>query len=251
MNPIPVPTETVAPHGATNAYVVGDVLVDPPGRTDELDRTVAENDVEHVLVTHAHPDHVGAVAHYAETCGATVWARQGRETRFEHATGIAPDETFREGTKIGSLTAIETPGHAPDHVALADDDGAEILAGDLVVAEGSVMVAAGEGDLRAYLTSLRRLYARNPAVLYPGHGPVIDQPRETIRRLIDHRLAREKRVRSAVLSGAKTLDEITDSAYNKDISGVREFAEQTVAAHLEKLAVEGDLRWDDERAVPQ
>ncbi|GAA0244483.1 MBL fold metallo-hydrolase [Haladaptatus pallidirubidus] len=249
MNPISVPTETVAPHRTTNAYVVGSVLIDPAGRTDELDRTVAKNDVEHVLVTHTHPDHVGAVSHFADTCDATVWARRGREARFENATGLTPDETFREGTKVGSLTVIETPGHARDHVALAGSDG--IIAGDLVVAEGSVMVAAGEGDLRAYLTSLRRLYARNPDALYPGHGPVIDHPRKTIRRLIDHRLARERRVRSAVRSGARTLEDITDSAYDKDVSAVREFAERTVAAHLEKLAVEGDVNWDGERAVPQ
>ncbi|WP_435152731.1 MBL fold metallo-hydrolase [Haladaptatus sp. DFWS20] len=249
MNPIPVPTDTAAPHGTTNAYVVGSVLVDPAGRTDELDRSVEENEIEHVLVTHTHPDHVGGVAHYAEACDATVWARQGREGRFETATGLTSDETFREGTEIGSLTVIETPGHAPDHVALEGRDG--VLAGDLAVKEGSVMVAAGEGDLRAYLTSLRRLYARNPDALYPGHGPVIDEPRETIRRLIEHRRTREKRVRSAVLSGASTLGEITDSAYEKDISGVREFAERTVAAHLEKLAVEGDVDWNGERAVPQ
>ncbi|WP_266075942.1 MBL fold metallo-hydrolase [Haladaptatus caseinilyticus] len=249
MNLIPVPTDTVAPHGTTNAYVVGSVLVDPAGRTDELDRIVEQSDIEHVLVTHTHPDHVGAVAHYAEACDATVWARQGRETRFEAAAGVTPERTFRGGTKIDSLTVIETPGHAPDHVAL--ERNGEILVGDLAIEEGSVMIAAGEGDLRAYLTSLRRLYARNPETLYPGHGPVIGQPRTTVRRLIEHRLRREKTVREAVAAGARTLEEITDSAYDKDISGVREFAERTVAAHLEKLAVEGDVRWDGERAVPQ
>ncbi|WP_227355258.1 MBL fold metallo-hydrolase [Haladaptatus salinisoli] len=247
MNPIPVPTDTLSPHGATNAYVVENVLVDPAGRTDELDRAV--DDVDHVVVTHAHPDHVGGVAHYADACDATVWGRAGRENRLEALTGITPDRTVREGTAVGPLTVVETPGHAPDHVALAVGD--EMLSGDLVVAEGSVVVAAGEGDLRAYLTSLRRLYARNPSALYPGHGPVIDDPRATIRRVIDHRLAREEQVRAAVRGGARTVAEVTDAAYDKDISAVREFAERTVAAHLEKLAVEGDVTWDGERAAPQ
>jgi endoribonuclease LACTB2 len=248
VNPIPVPTETLAPHGETNAYVVDTVLVDPAGRTGELDRTVEENDVEHVVLTHAHPDHVGGVAHYADTCDATVWARRGREERFERATGVTPDRTFREGTTVGPLTVIETPGHAPDHVAFVADDG--IIAGDLAVAEGSVVVAAGEGDVRAYLTSLRRLHAKNPAALYPGHGPVIENPRRVIRRLIDHRLRREERVLDAVRGGAETLSSVTDAAYDKDISGVREFAERTVAAHLEKLAVETKVDWDGERAHP-
>ena len=248
----PVPVDTFAPGGTTNAYLLGDadgaetILVDPAGRTDDLDRAVEASDVAHVLVTHAHPDHVGGVAHYADETGATVWARAGREDRFEAATGVAPDRTFREGTTVGPATVMETPGHAPDHVALITDAG--VLTGDLVVAEGSVVVGADEGDVRAYLTSLRRLYARNPDRLYPGHGPEIDDPRATLERLIRHRLDREAKVLAAVRGGATAMDEILDAAYDKDLSGVRDLARSTVAAHLEKLAVEGKVSWDGEAA---
>ncbi len=249
---VPVPTETLSPHGVTNAYLVGRepaVLVDPAGRTDALDRAVDGREVDHVLVTHAHPDHVDEVAHYAETCEATVWARAGRESRFERATGVAPDRTFREGTGVGPATVMETPGHAPDHVALVA--GEAVLAGDLVVAEGSVLVGADEGDLRAYLASLRRLYARDPGRLHPGHGPAIDDPRARIERLLAHRLDRESKVLAAVRGGACTLDAVTDAAYEKDVSDVREAARRTVAAHLEKLAVERAVRWDGRRAAPR
>jgi glyoxylase-like metal-dependent hydrolase (beta-lactamase superfamily II) len=247
---VPIPTETLSPDGTTNAYLLGRegaVLVDPAARSDALDRAVAERDVAHVLVTHTHPDHVGAVAHYAEACGATVWARAGREARFERATGIAPDRTFRDGTAVGPATVIATPGHAPDHVALVANG--TVLAGDLVVAEGSVLIDADEGDLRAYLASLRRLYARNPDRLSPGHGPEIDDPRATVERLVRHRLDREASVLAAVRDGARTLDEITDAAYEKDVSGVRDAARRTVAAHLEKLAVERKVTWDGSRAA--
>ncbi|WP_137283583.1 MBL fold metallo-hydrolase [Halorussus salinisoli] len=248
---VSVPTETLAPTGATNAYVLGRgdaLLVDPAGRTDELDAAVESRDVGHVLVTHAHPDHVGAVAHYADACDATVWARAGREERFERATGIAPDRTFREGTAIAGATVLETPGHAPDHVALAADG--TMLTGDLVVSAGSVVVGADEGDVRAYLTSLRRLYARNPDRLCPGHGPTIDDPRTEIERLLRHRLDREAKILDAVHDGATALDEILDAAYEKDLSGVRELARSTTAAHLDKLAVEGKVEWDGDRARP-
>jgi len=247
---VPIPTETLSPDGTTNAYLLGRegaVLVDPAARSDALDRAVAERDVAHVLVTHTHPDHVGAVAHYAEACGATVWARAGREARFERATGIAPDRTFRDGTAVGPATVMATPGHAPDHVALVANG--TVLAGDLVVAEGSVLVDPDEGDLRAYLASLRRLYARNPDRLSPGHGPEIDDPRATVERLVRHRLDREASVLAAVRDGARTLDEITDAAYEKDVSGVRDAARRTVAAHLEKLAVERKVTWDGSRAA--
>ncbi|WP_435179869.1 MBL fold metallo-hydrolase [Halorussus sp. AFM4] len=248
---VSVPTGTLAPTGATNAYVLGRddaLLVDPAARTDDLDAAVEARDVGHVLVTHTHPDHVGAVARYEDACDATVWARAGREARFEDATGVAPDRTFREGTEIAGATVVETPGHAPDHVGLVV--GETMVTGDLAVAEGSVVVGADEGDLRAYLTSLRRVHARNPDRLLPGHGPVIDDPRGTVERLIRHRLDREARVLAAVRDGAATLDEVVDAAYDKDVSDVRDLARSTTAAHLEKLDVEGKVEWDGQRARP-
>ena len=239
---------TRAPSGETNAYVVdGELLVDPADRTDELDGIAAT--VDHVALTHHHPDHTGGVAAYADSHDLTVWARAGREPAFEAATGVAPDRTFREGTALpGGVTVVETPGHAPEHVAFDTGDG--VLVGDLAVVEGSVVVGAPEGDMRAYLSSLRRVHARNPGRLYPGHGPVIGEPRETCRRLIDHRLDRERRVLAAVAGGAETLDAVVDTAYEKDVSAVRDLALATARAHLEKLAVEGRVRWDGERARP-
>jgi len=250
---VSVPVETRAPTGETAAYVIGSdpaLLVDPAAATERLDAVADRQQVGHVAVTHHHPDHVGAVARYAERHDATVWARTGREEPFETATGVAPHRTFREGTTIptgdGTVRVLDTPGHAPEHVAFAHGD--TMACGDLAVAEGSVAVAAPEGDLRAYLTSLRRMHALAPAQLLPGHGPVIDEVRPTVERLIAHRLARERRVLAAVDGGARTVEDVCDGAYEKDLTGVRDLAEATVRAHLEKLAVEGRVRWDGVRA---
>lgn len=257
---VAVPTATLAPDGRTNAYLVGAdgaILVDPAERTEALDSAAERRGVNHIVVTHTHADHVGAVADYAETFDATVWARSGREDRFERATDVSPDETLREGTVIRAgngqqVAIIETPGHAPDHVAVSVEDGDRptVLAGDLVVSTGSVFVG-DEGDMRAYLTSLRRLYARDPAALLPGHGPRVDSPRATLRRLLDHRLDREARVLAAVRGGSRSVDDILDAAYDKDISDVRSFAAQTVGAHLRKLSVEGKVVWDGTVASPR
>lgn len=266
VTPIPVPVPTLAPGGTTNAYLVGEersLLVDPPAASEELDDAVDDGGVAHVAVTHTHPDHVGAVARYAERTGATVWARRGREGRFEHATGLLPDRTFVEGTPIpvdgGAATVLDVPGHAVDHVAFAvpardgvrserADPGGRpreaILCGDVAVAEGSVVVGAPEGDMRAYLTALRRLRARDPATLYPGHGRTIDDPRATLDRLVQHRLRRERRVLAAVGGGASDLDGVLDRAYDKDLSGVRDLARATVRAHVEKLARAGRFAWN-------
>jgi glyoxylase-like metal-dependent hydrolase (beta-lactamase superfamily II) len=173
-----------------------------------------------------------------------VWARRGREGRFETAAGVVPDRTFGEGERVSDLTVLDTPGHAPDHVAFEADTG--VVSGDLALAAGSVAVAAPEGDMRAYLVALRRLLARDPPRLYPGHGPVVDDPRATIRRLYAHRLDRERRIEAAVRAGAESVEAVLDAAYDRDLSGVRDLAAATARAHLDKLAVEGRVWIDPE-----
>ncbi|MXV61062.1 MBL fold metallo-hydrolase [Natronorubrum sp. JWXQ-INN-674] len=252
-----VPVATRAPTGETNAYLLGRdpaVLVDPAARTDVLDRLVDERSVEHILLTHTHPDHVGAVSAYAEETAATVWARYGRTDRFVDATGTEPDRTVKPGRTIplgdDSVRIRDAPGHAPDHIAIEVGRDGPILCGDCAVREGSVVVGAPEGDMRAYVTTLRRLWAIDPPLLWPGHGPAIERPRETLERLLSHRKRRERRILEGVAAGGKTLETILETAYEKDLSGVRDLARATVAAHLEKLAVEGHVAWDGEQAVP-
>ncbi len=238
----------------TDCYICGRdqaLLVDPAAHTDrlhsELDR------IAHIAVTHHHPDHVGAVASIAHETQATVWCRYGREADFEAATGMQPDRTFRDGSLLpvddAEVIVHDTPGHAHEHVAFEVNDA--LLVGDLAVATGSVVVAPPDGDMRAYLTSLRRVYAMQPARLYPGHGPPIEDVRNTCQRLISHRLDRERRVLSAVEAGHDSLEAIVTAAYDKDLSGVRELAAGTVHAHLLKLAHEGRITWDGTTARSQ
>lgn len=251
---VPISAATRARTGETNAYLLGDesgLLVDPADESDDLDSVLKRHDVAHVAVTHHHPDHVGGVGHYADAYDLTVWARQGRVDGFAAATGVDPDRTFGPGTTLpggAGIDVVGTPGHAPEHVAFAHER--TLVSGDLAVAEGSVVVGAPEGDMRAYLSSLRRVYARNPDRLQPGHGPVIEDPRAVCERLLTHRLDRERRVKEAVENGARTPDDVVEMAYEKDVSAVYDLARATVVAHLEKLAVEGAVRWDGPRIRP-
>lgn len=252
---VPVGAPTAAPSGHTTAHIIetgeASLLVDPAARTQELDTAVRGCAVGHVAVTHHHPDHVGGVATYAADEDLTVWARAGRSGAFERATGVAPDRLFRAGKPLpvgDSVPTVDTPGHSPEHVAFVAGDA--WLTGDLAVESGSVVVGAPDGDMRAYLTSLRRVHARDPGRLLPAHGPVIERPRRTCERLLAHRLDRERRVQDAVLAGHHRPDEIVEAAYEKDVSEVFALARRTVVAHLEKLAHEKRVRWDGDRALP-
>ena len=242
-------THTLAPSGASNAYVLGEVdglLIDPAGRSPDLDRAVAER-VGHVALTHHHPDHVDGVEHYASEHGLTVWSLAGRQTSFLDATGIEPERTFLPGETLpvaGGIDILDTPGHSMDHVAFVVDDA--MMSGDLVLRDSTVVVSARGGDMRAYLSSLRRVAARSPDRLYPGHGPVIDTPRETCMGTLHRRLYRERRVLEAIENGHHTLDDVIDAAYEKDVSDVFMLAKLTVEAHLEKLEIEGRITREDE-----
>lgn len=243
-----VPTGSGAPGGSTNAYLVGSdpaVLVDPGARSDRLDDLVARRRVEHIVSTHSHPDHIGALSEYAAETGATVWARAGREERFTERAGCSPDRSLEEGTQVGedpALTVLETPGHAPDHVAFLLDavSGKQVaLVGDLVFADGSVFVGVPEGDMRTYLVALRRLRTRPLDTAYPGHGRPIETPIDRIDEQLAHRRDRERRVLDALNAGANSVDEILERAYDQDLSEVRDLAARTVQCHLIKLGREG------------
>lgn len=242
---VAVPTRS--PTGSTTAYRIRDqetVLVDPARPSGTLNDAAADG-IDHIAVTHSHPDHVGGVAEIRERTGATVWCRRGYESRFEREAGVAPDQAFIEGTTVGPLTTVDTPGHSPDHVSfrLQTEDGPVLVCGDLAVETGSVVVGAPDGDLRSYLTSLRRLRAGPWHRWYPAHGPIIENPGATAERLITHRLDREQRILAAVETGAQSVDAVLDAAYDKDLQGVEDLARATVRTHLEKLAIEGKVRY--------
>ena len=248
----PVPVDGSVPTGKTNTYLVhGDepVLVDPAGRTPALDTAIADTPPAHIVLTHTHPDHLGGVVAYGMQTDADIWALHGAENALAAAIDLYPGSTFRDGDRIGPLTAITTPGHAPDHVAYElEEEQTAIFCGDLAIEPGSVFVGGQGADMAVYLRSLRLLADRDPDVLYPGHGEPITDPAGTIERLIRHRLDRERRIYEAVADGARDPDAIVEAAYDKDLSGVRDLARLSTIAHLEKLAAEGQLAWDGSSA---
>lgn len=222
----------------TNTWIVGRDpawLIDPgppigshlQELSEELD---ARGGLGGIALTHDHPDHAEAVLPLRERFPAAPLA----------AARGAVDQRLGDGSSFGPLTAIATPGHAPDHLAFAADR-AVLFTGDAVLGAGSVFITPYPGALRSYLDALEGLRRRRFALLAPGHGPLVEDVDAHLERYIAHRLDREQRVIAALDAGGRTVDQLLDEVWGDAPAALRPAAALTLAAHLDKLDEDGRL----------
>ncbi len=93
--------------------------------------------------------------------------------------------------------------------------------------------------MQAYLASLERLLALQPARLLPAHGPPVENPQRVLTAAIAHRLEREEQVLAALAAGHSSIAGIAESIYHGLQSALMPLARENVRAHLEKLQREG------------
>ena len=165
------------------------LIVDPG---EEADRILGAVDslgleIDAILVTHCHFDHIGAVAPVAEATGAPVWCPEIEVPVLADIMSYVPwpgfgpyesydaDETVAGGEHL-SLAGLEidvvfTPGHSPGHVTYAIPDEGALFSGD-VLFQGSVgRTDLPGGDWGTLLESIRGLVDSHPeeTTVYPGH----------------------------------------------------------------------------------
>lgn len=235
--------------------IAGDepVLIDAGvGHAAHLDalEAAAPGGPARVLVTHAHGDHASGAAAILDRWPSARFAKRpwpGRDPAL--AAGWHPlDDGARVPTGEGDLEVLHTPGHAPDHLAFWHASSGTVFAGDLLVLGSTVFIPASSGgSLVEYLRSLRRLLALNPRRALPAHGPAIDDPQALIRHYLDHRHQREVQVLTALESGRATLPAIASRLYANLTPALLPMAQESVLAHLLKLAQDGLARQDGDR----
>ena len=117
----------------------------------------APADVRRVVVTHAHPDHVGGLAALVEQTGCevlahereSVYLRDGRSPRIRRGRSrgfpkVIVTTEFQHGALLpGGLRAVHTPGHSPGHTALLHEDTGVLFTGDAVINVHGVHYAPG------------------------------------------------------------------------------------------------------------
>ncbi|MDQ7028514.1 MAG: MBL fold metallo-hydrolase [Ardenticatenia bacterium] len=231
----------------TNCYVVatelGGLVVDPGSDDEEfvgaVEAVVAElGGMAGMVVTHGHRDHWEGVARLWERHGGWVATHPALVGRL---AGIPPTthRLVREDHVLAGWRVLEVPGHTRDHIALWRPRDGVMLVGDVVAGRGTTVISPPDGEMTAYLATLRRLRDLGPRLLLPGHGPPVARPREALEALIRHRLAREEAVWAALDTRPRPLEELVACVY-ADVPAERWWlAEHSLLAHLLKLEAEG------------
>jgi glyoxylase-like metal-dependent hydrolase (beta-lactamase superfamily II)/8-oxo-dGTP pyrophosphatase MutT (NUDIX family) len=241
-------TPTLPPAAHTNAWLVeadGGLAVVDPGSPDPSEQAALEalldelgaegRPANQIWLTHAHPDHAGGVPSLAARRGLPVLAHPRAAARLP----VPLARTLREGDLLGGRwMVVETPGHAPDHLAFLDERSGALLCGDMVSTLSTIVVDPSEGDMEEYERQLERLRALAPRTLYPGHGPPAPAGTARLGAYRDHRREREGRVLAALRAGG-TLEQITARAYADTPGAFLPVAARSCLAILEKLRAQG------------
>jgi glyoxylase-like metal-dependent hydrolase (beta-lactamase superfamily II) len=223
--------------GARRSVVIDPGPLDEPHLTRVL--SVA-GEVAVVLLTHGHLDHSEGATRFAELAGCGVRAldpshRLGSE-------GLADGDVVEvDGLQVD---VVGTPGHSSDSVSFLLPAETAVLTGDTILGRGTTVVAHPDGELGAYLASLRRLgdLASSASVkrVWPGHGPVLEDALAVIEHYLAHRRERLDQVRDALASGAVTAMDVVRVAYADVDPRLWPAAELSVRAQLAYLRSERD-----------
>lgn len=273
------------PEGGNSAYWLPDrgILIDPgpPGDAvyerlvDEIDgHGDAVGDVETVLLTHWHADHVGAAPEVAAAADATIAmherdapllgdyavARERRVARDEatlrnwgvpddhvdsllaaDAPSPIPDtvavDRLADGDVVAGLETMHTPGHTAGHAAYRLDG--RVFVGDAVLTTCTPNVGGGdtrqEDPLSAYLRTLGRLDAAGGRA-HPGHGDPFALC-DRVGTLVEHHRDRTDRAIEALDGGRAMTPWDVATALFGSMSGYHvKFGAGEAFAHLSFLA---------------
>lgn len=263
----------------TGTYIVGhgDVaVVDPgPNLDSHRDALAAALDGERVVaiaVTHCHSDHSPLSAWLHDETGAPRYAfgphppDESSESDDGAAHGeavdgdpdtedaidfdFAPDVAVAHGEIAATgpgwtLRGVHTPGHTSNHLCFALEEERTLFSGDHVMGWSTTVVTPPDGDMRAYLDSLRHVADRGDAVFRPTHGAPIDDPSTYVSALIEHRLQRERAIVDAIRDGLDTIDVIVALLYADVREELHKPAARSVLAHLVKLVEDGTVATTD------
>jgi glyoxylase-like metal-dependent hydrolase (beta-lactamase superfamily II) len=157
-------------------------------------------DVDLIILTHEHYDHIGATAFFHRTAVVTAHRLTAnklelqdefvtfRKYRDQSGKPFWVDVWLEEGSTIDlgnyELQVIHTPGHTSGCICLYEPRARLLFTGDTVFAGGTLSEIAVGGNVSDYVNSVRRLSNLKIKQIYPGHGKTSSTPEEDLPRAI-------------------------------------------------------------------
>jgi len=262
-------------HG-TGTYLLGTddvVVIDPGPQLDShrlaLTEALSGRNVVGIVVTHCHSDHSPLTQWLHEETGAPRFAigphrvfdgfveeddhdeseedpteekddteRETIDLAFSPDIAVVDNERFFSTPEF-SLTAVATPGHTSNHLAIAMDTERALFTGDYVMGWSTTIVSPPDGDMRQYFESMNKVIARDDQILWPTHGGPVTEPHEFLVAYLEHRMERERQIVAQILSGNVTIPGIVKVLYAQVDKKLHRPARRSVWSHLRKLVDDG------------
>ena len=144
--------------------------------------------LRHVLITHAHSDHIGGLKEVASRApGASLHAGEAEMEIARMASGSRRLGPVTDDDEVFGLQVIDTPGHTPGHIAVFDASSRVLVAGDALTSTIDGLLGPMSEftvDMPTAEESVRKLAALEPQVILCGHGPPLQRDAATqLRRL--------------------------------------------------------------------
>jgi hydroxyacylglutathione hydrolase len=165
------------------------ILIDPGSEAGLLEEMLAGTHPIAILITHSHPDHIGALATLRSKLSVPVMAHAGSENE---PSPVNADRRLQDGDILAvgdhRIHIIHTPGHTADQVCIQPDNDHRILVGDTIFDGGPGRTLSSRA-FQETLTTLERIILSWPddTVCYPGHGAAfqLGPCRKAIRAFIE------------------------------------------------------------------
>jgi len=167
----------------SNIYLIHDRLMVDTGNGEPINRIapilagMGKNirDVERVVLTHSHFDHVGGVEEIAYMADPEIMAHPLEHSEVKASTHVEVNLIpIREGDRVSvdgyNFRVLHTPGHSIGSICLYEDGISLLISGDTVFPYGGVgRVDLPTGDPDALIASVRRIAELRVRHLLPGH----------------------------------------------------------------------------------